>query len=78
MPDFDWNYNIEKHFGVLSTDRNGWRKEVNLISWNGQGLKIDIRNWAPGREKAGKGITLTREEAEKLTEFIATALETGK
>jgi hypothetical protein len=75
MADFD--YNIEKHFGILSTDKNGWKKEVNLVSWNGQNPKIDVRNWAPGHEKAGKGVTLTREEAEKLLEFLAAALAKG-
>ncbi|MDR1106431.1 MAG: hypothetical protein LBL44_08750 [Treponema sp.] len=75
MPDFD--FSIEKHFGVLSMDKSGWRKEVNLVSWNGRNPKIDIRDWAPGHEKAGKGVTLTPEEAEKLLGFISTALGRG-
>ncbi|MDR0600807.1 MAG: hypothetical protein LBG42_00350 [Treponema sp.] len=75
MSDFD--FAIEKHFGILSADRNGWRKEVNLVSWNGRNPKIDIRDWAPGHEKAGKGVTLTPEEAEKLLGFISVALEKG-
>ena len=30
----------------------------------------DIRDWAPGREKMGKGVTLTEEEAKKLKELL--------
>lgn len=41
-------------------------KEINLIAWNGNEPKYDIRSFSPAREKCGKGITLTRAEAEKL------------
>ena len=30
----DIKYDIVKEFGVLSENAKGWRKEVNLISWN--------------------------------------------
>lgn len=48
----------------------GWRKELNKISWNGAEPKYDIRDWAPDREKMGKGVTLTEEEALKLKELL--------
>lgn len=64
MPDF--SYEIFSEIGVLSEGKKGWRKELNLISWNGAPAKYDIREWAPGHEKMSKGITLTVEEAEKL------------
>jgi hypothetical protein len=70
----DITFDILKHFGVLSEERNGWKKEVNLVSWNGRNPKIDIRDWAPGHEKMGKGITLTNEEAQSLQDLLATAL----
>ncbi|MDR0877849.1 MAG: hypothetical protein LBN21_07325 [Treponema sp.] len=70
----DISFDILKHFGVISEEKGGWKKEVNLVSWNGRNPKIDIRDWAPGHEKMGKGITLTPEEAAKLTELITTAL----
>lgn len=59
-------YEIKKEIGVLSENTKGWQKQVNLISWNDAAPKIDIRDWAPGREKMGKGITLTVEEFNKL------------
>jgi hypothetical protein len=72
MPDI--TFDILKHFGVLSEEKGGWKKELNLVSWNGRNPKFDIRDWAPDHEKMGKGITLSREEAEMLKEMLTTAL----
>ncbi len=66
----DIEYKIEKEIGVLSEKSGGWRKELNLISWNGKEAKYDIRDWAPDHEKMGKGVTLTEEEAKKLKELL--------
>ena len=64
-------FEITKHFGVISTDKNGWKKELNMVSWNGRAAKLDVRDWSPGHDKMGKGITLTTEEALKLTELLS-------
>jgi hypothetical protein len=74
----DITFDILKHFGVLSEDRNGWKKELNLVSWNGRSPKLDIRDWAPGHEKMGKGVTLSSEEARTLGELLETALGAGQ
>lgn len=63
-------FEILSEIGVLSENSKGWRKELNLISWNGASPKYDVRDWAPGHEKMGKGITLTVEEAEKLKALL--------
>ena len=68
-------YEIVKEFGVLSQSPSGWTKELNLVSWNGAAPKFDLRDWAPGHEKMGKGITLTSQEAEKLYELLGAALK---
>jgi hypothetical protein len=70
----DITFDIVKHYGVLSEEKGGWKKELNLVSWNNRNPKIDIRDWAPGHEKMGKGVTLTREEAAALRELLAGAL----
>ena len=54
----------------MSENAKGWRKEINLISWNGAAPKYDIREWAPDHEKMGKGVTLTKEELETLKKLI--------
>lgn len=66
----DIQYDVIEELGVLSENAKGWRKELNLISWNGAAPKYDVRDWAPGREKMGKGVTLTEEEAQKLKELL--------
>ena len=66
----DFKYDIIEELGVLSENSRGWKKELNLVSWNGGRPKYDIRDWAPGREKMGKGITLTEEEAARLKELL--------
>ena len=68
------NFDIVKHFGVMSEEKSGWRKELNLVSWNGRTPKLDIRDWSPDHEKMGKGVTLTEVEAAKLAELLTSAL----
>lgn len=71
----DIKYDISEALGVISESAKGWTKELNLISWNGGTPKFDIRDWAPEHEKMGKGITLSKSEAEKLHELLGLALE---
>lgn len=59
-------YEIIETIAVLSESSKGWRKELNLISWNGREPKYDIREWSPNHEKMGKGITLSNEEVKNL------------
>ena len=66
----DIKFEIKEELGVLSENAKGWRKEVNLISWNDAAPKYDIRDWAPDHEKMGKGTTLTEEEMENLKEIL--------
>lgn len=63
-------YEIIESFGVLSTTPSGWTKELNLVSWNGGEPKYDIRQWAPDHAKMGKGVSLSREEAEELKQLL--------
>jgi hypothetical protein len=37
MPDIV--FEITKHFGVLSEEKSGWKKELNLVSWNNRAPK---------------------------------------
>jgi hypothetical protein len=67
-------FDIVKTYAVLSSEKSSWKKELNLVSWNGRPGKLDIRDWAPNHEKMGKGITLTLEEAAKLASALAEAL----
>ena len=66
----DIKFEIEKEVGVISESEKGWTKELNLISWNGKEAKYDLRDWAPGHEKMGKGVTLTRDELKNLRAIL--------
>ena len=66
----EFSYEILEEVSVLSESARGWRKELNLISWNGRPPKFDLREWAPDHEKMGKGITLTNEEFAELSKTI--------
>lgn len=66
----DFKYEIIEELGVLSENAKGWRKELNLISWNGGAPKYDIREWAPDHERMGKGVTLTEEELSALKNLL--------
>lgn len=63
-------YEIIEEIGSLSESAKGWAKELNLISWNEREAKYDIRDWSPGHEKMGKGITLSKEEITKLRDLL--------
>ena len=65
---------IVEPIAVLSENEKGYTKEINLISWNGAEPKFDIRNWHPGRERSGKGITLTKEEIINLMDAMEEVL----
>ena len=66
----DISCEIVMQVGVLSQSGSGWTKEVNLVSWNGRAPKYDIRDWSPGHEKMGRGVTLTREEMLALRDLL--------
>jgi hypothetical protein len=63
-------FDIVETIGVLSTNKSGWTKELNLVSWNGRAPKFDLRDWAPDHAKMGKGITLSNDELDQLRETL--------
>lgn len=71
----DIKYEIIEELGVLSESAKGWKKELNLISWNGAEPKYDLRDWAPNHEKMGKGVTLNEEEVKTLYKILGKIAE---
>ena len=72
MPDF--KYEIVEHLGVLSETDKGWKKELNLVSWNDREPKYDLRDWSENHDRMNKGITLTKEEANMLKDILNKSL----
>lgn len=67
----NFKFEIVKNIAVLSTDRNGWAKELNLVSFNDAPPKYDIRSWDPDHQKMGKGISLSRDEMKEMLDALA-------
>lgn len=68
-------YDIVESLGVLSENAKGWRKELNLVSWNEREAKFDLRDWNPEHTRMTKGITMTEEEAKMLYEILKEEFE---
>ena len=62
-------FEITEELGILSENEKGWRKELNLVSWNEREPKYDIRDWNPSHERMSKGITLTRKKLKRFMKF---------
>ena len=59
----EFTYEITERIAVLSTNARGWERQLNMISWNGNAPKYDIRDWS-------KGISLTAEELKTLKDIL--------
>lgn len=63
-------FEIVEFIGVLAEHSTGWKKEINLVSWNGGTPKYDIRDWEPGHERMSKGITLNEYEMRHIFDLM--------
>ena len=67
-------YEVIQHLGKLTDEEGKYIKELNIISWNGNEPKFDLRPWKideeTGERKMMKGITLTSEELEALYNIL--------
>lgn len=68
-------FEIINNIGIISEKNKGWKLELNIISWNGNEPKYDIRTWGPEHKNMGKGITLTNQEIISLYEILSKEVE---
>lgn len=66
----DIKFEIKQTMGALSESSKGWKKELNLVSWNDKEPKYDLRDWDSEHKKMGKGVTLSVEELKKLKDIL--------
>ncbi|MCI5836468.1 MAG: PC4/YdbC family ssDNA-binding protein [Veillonellaceae bacterium] len=64
------NFEIMEVLGVLSTNRDGWKKELTFTSWNGRQPKFDLRGWDSEYQAMTKGLTLTKDELIALKDTL--------
>lgn len=67
----EFTYEIKEHIGVLKTSPGGWTKELNVVSWNGNPEKYDLREWSEDHKKMSRGVTLTLREARTIFEWFS-------
>ena len=63
-------FEITENLGTIGEGSKGWKKELNLVSWNHRKAKADIRDWDETHQKMGKGLTLTKEELKSLKTLL--------
>ena len=67
----EFNYEITEHIATISeNDNERFTLELNRISYNGAPAKLDLRRWDREKGMMLKGLTLSREEAESLSEVL--------
>ena len=66
----DFTFTIKERLGIIKAYATGWKKEFNIVEWNGGNAKFDIRDWDPEHEHMSRGITLREEEVKTLAELI--------
>ena len=69
----DVTFEIVEHIGVIDVIDNReekWTKEVNVVAWNGGKPKIDVRDWNEKHDRMSRGITLTEDQAMKMTKAL--------
>ncbi|WP_260982704.1 YdbC family protein [Lysinibacillus fusiformis] len=68
-------FEIIENVALLRTADTGWTRELTKVSWFHKPTTIDIRWWSPFKEKAGKGVSLSIEEAQLLLKGLQKCLE---
>ena len=51
----EFTYEVTERIAVLSTNARGWERQLNMVSWNGNPPKYDIRDWSPDGSRMAKG-----------------------
>lgn len=68
----EFTFEIQKHIATIS-EREGYSKEFNLVSWKGNSPVYDLRTWknSETEKKPLKGVTLNVEEVNSLKAALA-------
>lgn len=68
--DRDIVFDVIESIGIIKAFPNGWTKELNMVSWNGNEAKYDIRDWDANHERMSRGITLKADEMETIVNLL--------
>ena len=62
------DYEIIKRLGILEGDPEGFHIEANIMSWDKNPPKLDIRKW--NGDRLSKGLAISKEGMERLREIL--------
>lgn len=67
-----FKFEVEKEIAPLQEKRtsDGFRLELNLVSFNDKKGKYDIRSWNENHEEMKKGIQLSKDEIVALKDAL--------
>ncbi len=68
--DREVTFDIVEEIGVIATHSTGWKKELNMVSWNGGPAKYDIRDWDPDHGRMSRGVTLKEQEMRQMVDLL--------
>ena len=68
--DGEFSFKVVHHLGVYGRSAKGWTKEANVIEWNGNRAKLDLRDWDPEHTRMSRGITLHKQEMLYLLQIL--------
>ena len=70
-------FEIIKYIGTLHSrefKKQGftevWSLEMNIVSWNNNVPKLDIREWSADHKRMSKGITIPLEDTERMAMLL--------
>ncbi len=68
----EFKYEIKKKIATISVKgkNDDFAMELNVISFNGNRPKYDLRNWKRSENLMLKGITMTAEELQTLKDTL--------
>jgi len=69
------SWEIKEQLAVLKENSTGWKKELNIVSWNGGSPKFDIREWSEDHLRMSRGVTFSMEEGKKVCDIMNRYLE---
>ena len=72
------SWEIKEHLAVLKEGSNGWKKELNIVSWNDGPARFDIRDWSEDHHHMAKGVTMNMDEGRKVYEAMTKYFEREK
>ena len=61
---------ITEHIGDISLASSGWKRELNMVSWNGNDPRFDLRSWSPDHSKCSRGQTFCSEEMQIIAKLL--------